>query len=152
VGISECVAIHNVLVRARPEQVWAVLADGWAYADWVVGTKAIRAVDDGWPAPGTSIHFTAGAGPVTLEDRTTVRIAEPAKRLELEIRAKALGTARLSIEILPWAEDAVVVLDEHPLTGAGAAWHNLVVDAMLRVRNRRMLKAFARVVESRFPR
>lgn len=151
-GHHRHVAIHNVLVRATPEQVWAVLTDGWAYEKWVVGTKEIRSVDEGWPTPGTSIHYSFGAGPLTLDDETTVRIAEPARRLELEIRAGKLGTARLSIQILPWGDDAVLVLDEHPLSGAGAEWHNLVVDSMLRFRNRRMLKALASLVESRHPR
>lgn len=146
-------AIHNVLVRATAEQVWSVLADGRAYERWVVGTQEIRAVDEGWPAKGTSIHFTFGVGPVSFDDRTTVRYLEPPRRLELEIHAGVMGTARISVEILPWGdEDAVIILDEHPLSGPGAVWHNLAIDGLLRLRNRRMLVALARLVEGRFPR
>ena len=30
---------------ATPEQVWAVIADGWTYSQWVVGNSRMRAVD-----------------------------------------------------------------------------------------------------------
>ena len=30
-----------------------MLSDGRAYASWVLGTREIRAVDDGWPAVGS---------------------------------------------------------------------------------------------------
>ena len=39
-------------VAAPAEAVWAVLADGWQYATWVVGASRVRAVDAGWPAAG----------------------------------------------------------------------------------------------------
>ena len=38
-------AIVSRTIRARPEQVFAVLADGWSYSDWVDGTAHIRSVD-----------------------------------------------------------------------------------------------------------
>ena len=40
-------------VAAPAEAVWAVLADGWQYATWVVGASRVRAVDAGWPRAGT---------------------------------------------------------------------------------------------------
>lgn len=144
-------ATMNVLVRRPPEQVWEVLADGPAYAEWVAGTREIREVDRGWPAVGTSIHYTVGLGPITLEDRTTVRIAEPCRVLQMEAHAGWLGTARLAIEILPWGDGSVLVFDEHPLSGRGARWHNAVVEAVVRVRNRRMLQRLASIVEDRHP-
>ena len=143
-------AILNVLIPRTPEQVWSVLADGWSYADWVVGTRAIRDVDDDWPRPGSDIHYTVGGGPLTIRDRTTARIVEPLKRLELEARGGRMGVARISIEVLPWGEHTVVVIDEHPLTGPGARWHNVVVDGILRFRNKQMLRNLDRVVQERY--
>ena len=35
----------STLVEAAPDAVWAVLADGWLYPTWVVGTVKIRDVD-----------------------------------------------------------------------------------------------------------
>jgi uncharacterized protein YndB with AHSA1/START domain len=143
-------AVLNVLVDRAPGQVWDVLADGQAYARWVVGTRRIQGVDPHWPEEGCQIRFLVGAGPFTLEDITTVRLVEPGHRLELEAHAGPLGTARISISLMPWGEDrTVVVLDEHPLTGPGARWHTVVVDTLLRVRNRRMVGKLAGLVHQR---
>jgi uncharacterized protein YndB with AHSA1/START domain len=142
----------NVLVRRTPEQVWDVLSDGRAYASWVLGTREIRAVDDAWPAVGSSIHYTVGWGPLALRGRTTVRAAEPARMLGLEADAGLLGTARIVIELTPWGGDTVVVLDEHPLTGTGAWLHNPVTDVVSLVRQEPMLRSLARLVEQRHPR
>lgn len=143
-------AVLNVLVEGDPQQVWDVLSDGWAYAQWVAGTRRIRDVDAHWPEPGARIHFTAGIGPWTMEDVTTVRKMEPRHRLELEAYAGRLGSARVSIQLLSWGEDrTVVIIDEHPLTGLGARWHSLPLDALLRLRNGRMMRSLARVVSER---
>ena len=49
-------AIVEKVIDAPPEQVWAVLADGWTYSDWVVGTVHVRDVDDDWPRVGSELH------------------------------------------------------------------------------------------------
>lgn len=141
----------NVLVPRTPEQVWSVLADGWSYADWVVGTQEIHHVDAEWPQEGAEIQYSVGVGRLTFEDTTTVRINQHMHQLQMEARAGKLGTARISIEVLPWGDDTVVVIDEHPLTGPGERWHNLAVDGLLRVRNKRMLRNLSKVVLTRYP-
>jgi len=146
-GYLRHMAVLNVLVERDTQQVWDVLSDGWSYADWVVGTRRIRDVDARWPEQGSQIRYELGIGRWTIEDYTTVRLAEPRQRLELEAHAGRLGTARVSISLLPWGEDhTVVVVDEHPLTGPGARWHTLVMESLLRVRNRRMVYSLARVI------
>lgn len=145
-------AVLNVLVRRSPGQAWDVLADGWSYAEWVAGTRAIRAVDDGWPAEGTSLRYVLGRGPLTLQDRTTVRICEPGRRLEMEADAGRLGSARMSFEVLRWGDNCVLIFDEHPLSGPGALWHNVAVEGVMKVRNRRMLRTLAQLIERRHPR
>jgi len=142
-------AIVNVLIQRPPEQVWDVLADGYAYAEWVVGTQEIRAVDDGWPEVGSSIHYTAGIGPLSFTGRTTVRRAEPGRQLGLEADGGPIGTARIVIDLIHWGEDTVVELDESPLRGAGYRLHNSVSDAVLLVRGRPMVQNLARLVERR---
>jgi uncharacterized protein YndB with AHSA1/START domain len=113
------VAVLNVLIDRDPKQVWDVLSDGWAYAEWVVGTKDIREVDRDWPAEGSQIHYTVGFGAWTVEDVTTVRLVETGRRLELEANAGWVGSARVSISLLPWGTgQTLVIIDEHPLTGA----------------------------------
>lgn len=140
----------NVLIERHPEQVWEVLSDGRAYAEWVAGAQDIRDVDAHWPEPGARIHYTSGIGRWTIDDVTTVRLMEPCRRLELEAYAGRLGTARISIELLSWGESrTVVIIDEHPLTGLGARWHSAPLDAALRLRNRHMMRSLAKVVSER---
>jgi uncharacterized protein YndB with AHSA1/START domain len=145
------VAVVNAVVERRPDQVWDVLADGHAYADWVIGTTAIRAVDDGWPAVGTAIHYTIGRGPLALRGRTTVRQVDPAHRLGLEADAGLLGTARIVIELSEWGEGTVIVIDEHPLRGPAYWLHSAVSEALLLVRGRPMVNQLAKLVERRHP-
>lgn len=146
-------AVLNVLIDRDPKQVWEVLADGRAYAEWVVGTQRIREVDPNWPAEGSRLHYTVGAGRFTAEDITTVRLVETQRRLELEANAGWMGSARVSISLLPWGQDrTLVIIDEHPLTGVGARMHTVLVDFLLGFRNRRMMRALAQVVRERNPR
>jgi hypothetical protein len=142
-------AVRNALVRADPSAVWAVLADGHSYDQWVVGTQAVRSVDPGWPQEGTSLHYTVGLGRFRLKDRTTVRLVEPGKCLELEALVRPVGSVRISIQILRWGEDSVVVVDEHPLRGPSWALENPITELAMTLRNRAMLHRLASVVESR---
>ena len=38
---------------ASRSQVWATMADGWTYSQWVVGNSRMRAVDPNWPEVGS---------------------------------------------------------------------------------------------------
>jgi uncharacterized protein YndB with AHSA1/START domain len=152
-GTAAGMATVNVLVQRAPEQVWSVLADGSAYADWVVGTREVRSVDAGWPEVGSSLRYTLGVGPLGLfRGSTTVRSQEPGRRIGLEADGGPLGSARIVISLEPWGDDTVVVLDEHPLRGPAYLLHNVLSDAVLLVRGGPMVRNLARVVEQRFPR
>ncbi|MEU0274379.1 SRPBCC family protein [Streptomyces sp. NPDC006307] len=140
-------AVRHRLIRRAPEAVWAVLADGARYADWVVGTDSSRQKDDNWPKVGSEIAYTVRLGPYTAEGDTVVRICDPPRTLELEARSGALGTARIAIELRPWGDETLVVLDEHPLRGPGGLLHNTVLDALLQLRHRAMLGRLADLVE-----
>lgn len=151
-GTFPSVAVLNVLIERSPDEVWSLLEDGHSYAEWVVGTRRIHRVARDWPALGTTIRFTAGVGPFTFQDITTVRRVEPKSELELEARAGWLGTARISFDLRPWGDHTLVIIDEHPLRGPGARWHNAIAEALLRFRNRRMTHALADAVERHYPR
>lgn len=74
----------------------------------------------------------------------------PERRLELEARANPAGSARIAFKLIPWSEDTLVILDEHPLEGLGARLQGPVSELLLHVRNRRILSSLARVaVEDR---
>lgn len=84
---------------------------------------------------------------VTLHNQTVVRISEPPGHLELEARAGELGAGRIAIGIRPWGDGSMVTVDEHPISGPGARWHNSAVDMVMMLRNRRMLDRLADVVQ-----
>jgi uncharacterized protein YndB with AHSA1/START domain len=141
-------AVNEIDVSVPPEAVWDVLANPQAYPGWVVGTRAVGAADEGFPAPGTRFRYTGGAGPVNVTDATAVLAAEPGRRLVLETRMGALGSARVEIELSPCEGGTHVVLREH-----GSAGLNRLLqpagDLVLRGRNRWSLERLRRLAESR---
>lgn len=139
------------VVERPPSAVWEVLADGWSYDRWVVGTAEILEVDPAWPRVGSSLRYRVGWGPLSFEDRTYVRIAEPPHRLDLEAHALPAGTARIAVNVIDWDDKTLILLDEHPLTGPGAIFHTAATDVVLRLRNRQMLKRLVRLTEERAP-
>ncbi|GGN34639.1 polyketide cyclase [Streptomyces kronopolitis] len=140
-------AVRNQLIKRAPEAVWAVLADGTRYAEWVVGTDESRPDQGSWPEVGSTIAYTVRLGPWTLHGHTTVRRCDPPRELELEVDSGSLGTARIAIDVRPWGADSLVVVDEHPLTGPGGALHNAALDVLLQLRHRSMLSRLAKVIE-----
>ncbi|EYT82398.1 polyketide cyclase [Streptomyces sp. Tu 6176] len=141
-------AVRHRLIRTAPEAVWAVLADGTRYADWVVGTARSAPVCGRWPQVGSAIEYQVRLGPLRLTNRTTVRNHEEGTLLELEADAGFLGTARIAVEVRPWGEHTLVIVDEHPLRGAGGAVHNMGVESLIQLRHRAMLARLAKVCEA----
>ncbi|MBY8882231.1 SRPBCC family protein [Actinacidiphila acidipaludis] len=144
-------AVRHQLIKRSRDDVWAVLSDRELYADWVAGTQSSHGGEGDWPAEGSSLEYTIGIGSLSLAGRTTVRQEERPSHLALEVDSGRLGTARIDIEIKPWGENSLVIVDEHPLTGPGGVLHNVALDAVLQLRHRRMLSRLAEVVEQRSP-
>ncbi|MQY06779.1 SRPBCC family protein [Actinomadura macrotermitis] len=142
-------AVRHHFIDAPPDAVWAALADGSRYADWVVGTKRILREDPQWPQVGAEIRFEFGAGPLTFSDRTVVRVCEPPERLELEIKARIFGTVRMAFSLTAWGEGTLVIADEHPLTGLGTGLQGPPAELVLNLRNRLMLRNLDAVVQDK---
>ncbi len=136
---------------ATPAQVWAVLSDGYRYADWVHGTKEIRAVDTGWPQVGKALHYTAGVGPVTYKGETTVRTSDALRQLELEVHAWPVGTVRVNIVIEPSGVGSIVTLDEHPYRGPARLLLNPLSRLGFFARTKVMIVDLLRLAESTSP-
>jgi hypothetical protein len=132
-----------------PPAVFDVLADGWTYADWVVGTRTIRAVDAGWPAEGTALHYTVGYGPLRKEGHTRSLAYEPERRLELEAHAWPAGTVRIELRAEAVDGGSLVSIEEHPLRGLAARLHNPAADVLIHVRNVETLRRLERCVRRR---
>lgn len=141
-------AVRHCLIKTSPGTVWAVLADGTRYADWVVGTSSSRPLRGRWPQTDAAIGYEVRIGPVALSNETVVRRCEEGTLLELEAKAGWLGTARIAIELRPWGDDCLVIVDEHPLRGAGGLLHNVGTEAMIQLRHRAMLARLARLCEA----
>lgn len=144
-------AVRHRLIQADPSVVWAVLADGHRYAEWVVGTSRSEPVRGEWPHTGAAIRFQVPLGPLRLVNETVVRRCEEGVCLELEAHAGVLGTARIAIELRPWGEHCLAIVDEHPLRGAGGRLHNVGFDALIQLRHRTMLARLARLCENETP-
>lgn len=133
------------LILSPPSTVWSLLADSSRYGEWVSGTQQIIAADPHWPEVGARLRFRVGLGPVTLDDTCTVRICEPGRRLELEARADPFGAARIAMNLIPWGDNTLFLLEWHPLRGPGTRMHGLPVDYLVSIRNGMMLTKLARI-------
>ena len=137
-------------IAAPPEQVFAVLADGWTYADWVVGTTHIRDVDAGFPAPGSRIHHKVGPWPVSLHDETVVLKVDAPRRLVLRPKVRPLGELTAVFTLIPHGPDATrVVIDEDVAKGPLYYVRNKLNDLLIHGRNKETLRRLADIVEHR---
>ena len=121
---------------APVDRVFAVLADGWTYSDWVVGTVHIRDVDDTWPAPGSQLHHKAGPWPFSLQDSSTVVAMVPDRELTLKAGLWPLGQACVRILLEPLGSSATrVTIEEDFEAGPLLAVRNKINDLLLHRRN-----------------
>ena len=132
---------------ATPEQVWAILADGWLYASWVVGTSRIRLVEGAWPAVGSRIHHSVGNWPVLLDDETEVLESQPGRRLVLQARGRPLGEARVVLQIDRAPGGCTVTMVEDATHGLTRLVPQPVRQLVVAPRNRESLRRLAYLAE-----
>lgn len=137
-------------VKATPDDVWAVLADGWTYAGWVVGASRIRAVDADWPDPGTRIHHSVGVWPLLIDDHTEALAAEPGRLLVLRARAWPIGEARVELRLEAAGVGATLVtMEEDVVAGPGRMLPRPARDVLIAQRNTEALRRLAHLAEGR---
>lgn len=136
------------LILASPHEVWNLLSDGHRYGEWVTGTQEVLSADPHWPAVGARLRVRVGVGRLVLDDTVVVRISDPESRLQLEAKAGPFGAARIAMNLIPWGEHTLFILDWHPLRGPGIRMHGLPVDYVVAVRNGMMLTKLARIAVS----
>lgn len=136
-------------IRATPDQVWKVLADGWLYPLWVVGATRMRRVDPDWPAEGARIHHSVGLWPLLIDDHTEVLEMRPQEFLRLRARAWPAGSAEVAITLTPDGDHTDVRLDETVTSGPGALLPPPVEGLSLRWRNSEALRRLASIAEGR---
>src|SRR6478736_7803833 len=96
--------VNNALLARRdstatPGQVWAVIADGWTYSQWVVGNSRMRAVDADWPAPGTRILHSIGVWPAVIDDETVVESCITGEELVRLAKIRPAAEARITMQL-----------------------------------------------------
>jgi hypothetical protein len=136
------------IIRATPDRIFAVLADGWTYSDWVVGTAHVRDVDEDWPATGSKVHHKSGPWPLSLQDTTTVVACEPQRSLILKAGLWPLGQAQVHIDLVP--RDGIstaVTMTENFEAGPLLVLRNKINDLVLHRRNIESLRRLADIAE-----
>lgn len=142
-------ARNTRLMRCTPEDVFAVLADGWLYPVWVVGATRMRDVDPGFPRAGTQIHHSLGVWPIMLHDETEVVEWTPPYRLRLRPSASILGRGVIRIDARPHDLGAAVTMVEEPVSGVAARLPRQLWAPALRLRNHECLNRLAFLAEGR---
>jgi uncharacterized protein YndB with AHSA1/START domain len=144
-------ARNDVVINARPSDVFAVLTDPGAYRLWVVGAKDIRGADRRWPRRGSRFHHTVGAGRLTLDDNSKVLDIEQDRRLVLEARFRPFGTATVDLRLKPVRRGKAtkVVMREAARRGPVARIWALPLDAATHVRNAFALRRLKQLAEAR---
>jgi uncharacterized protein YndB with AHSA1/START domain len=131
-----------------PEDVFAVLSNGWAYATWVVGAARVRDVDETFPAPGSRIHHSVGAWPLLLSDSTTVDYVDPPHELRLRASAWPGGEAVVHLTCRAVGSSTEVEMFEQAVRGPGRLMPRPMQDAVLHFRNNEALMRLAFLAEN----
>jgi Polyketide cyclase / dehydrase and lipid transport len=143
-------ARNEISIGITPDELFEVLLDPNAYPKWVVGTRRIRAVDADWPRAGARFHHSVGAGPFSTRDSTKILLSRPPYDLDLEVRFRPLGVARVSLRLSESGKGRCrIVLDEEPIAGPAAGLHGRAWDAVVHVRNALSLWRLRSLAEGR---
>ena len=138
-------------LAATPKAVWAVLADGWTYSNWVVGTSHMRAVSADWPQQGATLLHASGAWPLVVRDETVVLASEPLKHLRLQARGRPFGEATIDLTLRAEGAGTSLTIVEVPTKGPASWVHNPIADLAIKGRNIEALARFAALAEHHRP-
>lgn len=135
------------MVQTGPARVFDVLADGWSYTGWVVGTSHMRAVSAAWPGVGARLHHSVGMWPLLLQDESEVEVSDPPRRLVLVAKGRPLGQARVDIRLTAEGSGTRVTMDETVISGPGRFLPDRLVEPLIKARNREALGRLAALAE-----
>ncbi len=137
---------------ATREEVWAVIADGWTYSQWVVGNSRMRAVDPNWPDVGSTIRHSVGVWPLLLDDVTVVEACQPLQQLVLLAKGRPFGKARITLRLFDINGGGCRIEMAEVPVGAPLGWvPERVALAAAFPRNRECTSRLAAIAERRIP-
>jgi hypothetical protein len=131
---------------AGADAVWAVLADGWRLAAWVVGAARVDAVDTAWPAVGARLRYGIGGWPAVLPGAAEVTVCSPDRELALHGRTPFGGT-----EVRVTIGDGALVISEDVVSGPARLVPARVRAAAIGARNVETLRRLALLAEAPAP-
>ena len=134
---------------ASPEDVWAIIADGWTYAAWVVGASRIREVEADWPAERSRIHHSVGSWPLLLSDETVVTRVEPGHLIRLQARSRPIGEAFVELELVAEGGGTRIEMREDAVDGPATWIPRSLRQLAIGPRNAETLKRLALIAEGR---
>jgi uncharacterized protein YndB with AHSA1/START domain len=141
---------HNSrTIKATPDQVWDVIADGWLYPVWVVGATRMRDVDAGWPKVGACLHHSAGVWPAVISDTTEVLECEPRQMILLRARGWPLGEAEVRVTLTAHGAETLVEIEEDAVAGPGSYVPSVLRRPAIKIRNVETLRRLAFIAEHR---
>jgi hypothetical protein len=140
-------AVNYRPMDCPPDRVFAVLADGWLYPSWVVGAARMRAVDDAWPAEGSSLHHSVGPWPALLDDSTSVLEWDPPRRAVLKARGWPIGEAQIAIDVQARGTGCLVRITEEATAGPTRFMPGPVRNTLIAIRNTETLRRLAYLAE-----
>ena len=141
-------AVITRRVHAPADVVWSVLADGWLYANWVVGASRIRDVEPDWPRPGSRLHHSFGVWPALIDDHTQVLTADPGRTLVLKARGWPAGEAQVRIQVAANGPDgSTISITEDAIAGPGRLLPRPVRQLLIGPRNTETLRRLALIAE-----
>lgn len=131
---------NETVIKAKPERVWAILADGHTYPDWVVGAAEARKVDPDYPAPGATLHHTQGIPKIGVRDTSTVLEAEKPNHMLLEVRARPFVVSKVRFELEPAGADTHLTMYEWGESGIAPKLLGPLFERLLKLRNAETLR------------
>lgn len=140
---------NSTIIHATPEQVWAVLADGWLFPLWVVGASRMRDVEANWPAVGSKIHHSVGVWPVLIDDHSQILEADPPKSLRMKARMWPAGEAEVLITLDSASDGTKVTIAERLVGGPGLFVPRPIREASFAWRNVETLRRLGYIAENR---
>ena len=145
-------SVNEIRIDAPPAAVFDVLADPRSYARWVVGSRAIRAADTAWPAPGAAFDHAQGVGPLVLKDSTCVLESVHPRLLRLRVQTRPISVAHVTL-LLEEEEDGGtrVEMREGPADLRSHLTMNLLTQPLMRLRNAESLRRLKRLAEGEEP-
>ena len=136
-------------MSCSPEDVFAVLADGWLFPVWVVGASRMRDVDANWPKEGSRLQHSFGVWPALINDETVVKEWDPPHKMVIQPHGWPLGEALVTIDVKPTRSGCLVRIREKAIKGPGAVIPAPLMDIPLHQRNVETLRRLAFVAEGK---